>query len=280
MEDIEKVAIETLKDQFVAVEYELALKWSHVLENECKGTCWVYVQLQTGINRDPSNSDYGKSWLSMAALADRCGATRQWISERIKVLEKYHFIKIRKSAQMENNVYTVMPIPSYSDYTHKNTSRLTDSTSCDSVIQNVFNDAGKSQIFDNEPLEDILLGKAKAGLSELENKDIGLLKQNDFVNYFIWTYTLHFKLYYPGKINAEDRIIMSKFIKEYGAEMYLKMVDYAIMYWSTFSKGYPVFRSMFGCKARIIPEITLGKLSKRSSQHNTERDNANGMVDL
>ena len=111
----EKIYVESKKEQFVPAEFSLLLNWGPILEKEKPGTGWLYLLLQTYINRVPGNANYGKAFPSIPKICEKLSCSSPTVYARIKILEKYGFVKRMKIRNGSNNKYLILPVPDKPD---------------------------------------------------------------------------------------------------------------------------------------------------------------------
>lgn len=110
-EKLHKVHIKVTKEQFVPAEFSLLQTWAPILEREASKSTLVYLQLQTGINRDEDNENYGYSWISREEIMKRCKISKDHFSKCMKVLTKHGLVVAKRRGQGKTNLYTIPDLP-------------------------------------------------------------------------------------------------------------------------------------------------------------------------
>lgn len=257
MSSEESIIVRSKKMQFVAAEYELLKEWCPVLEEYCKGTTLVYLQLQTGINREESNPRFGKSWLSVATVAGRCNLTAPTVHKILSFLEEVGFLTKESGAVAgESNTYEILPLPSFSE-SRKSFKKVEDLVQEARAVKTPKLDNG--EVFGSS-LSDKFLDRAKEDLELLEEK----AKEkdwncNDIIKFFKATYCINYEgVRYKDVTTSIDRAQMKRMIDEYSWETVRDSIAYAIKNWTSLGKGYPTIRGVYALRERIVPEAQNG----------------------
>ena len=257
MSSEESIIVRSKKTQFVAAEYELLKEWCPVLEEHCKGTTLVYLQLQTGINRDETNPRFGKSWLSVATVAERCNLSAPTVHKILSFLEEVGFLTKESGAITgESNQYEILPLPSFAE-TRKAFKKVEDLVQEARAVKTPKMDNG--EVF-GASISDKFLDRAKEDLELLETKAKDRdWNCNDVIKFFKATYCIHNDgVRYKDVTTSIDRAQMKRMIEEYSWETTRDAVAYAIKNWTSIGKGYPTLRGIYAFRERIVPESQNG----------------------
>lgn len=257
-DDNTEVVIKTLKGMFVPVEFELLDEWSELLENECKGTCWWYVNLQRFINRSDKNKLQGKAFPSMAELNKRCNVSIATGHKIKDILVKHNFIQYeQRNNGSRSNVYTILPIPKF----------VEDSGTKQDIIpvqtDVFFKPVGGVELDLRMDQKD----KAKELINELlKKKPIESFNSNDMIRFYKLHYKSVFGIPDVTATTGRERGSMKRFIDEEGARKVYDMIVYALDNWSTIpylvKVGYPSVNILYGYKNSLLPESQVGKIKR------------------
>lgn len=250
----ELLVVKSKKVQFVQAEFELLKDWAKILEGFCKGTTLVYLQLQTGINRDETNPRFGKSWLSVANIAERCNLSPPTVHKILGFLEENEFLSRSSGAEVgKNNVYEIFPLPSYSEkkkHFLKEIEKAEESRKVSRPVMEEIFGGGKD-------LKDSFIRRASDDMEILAEKKEWHC--NDMIKYFKAEYCLFFKgVRSKDTSTAVERSMLKRMIDEYSWETTRDAIKFGIEHWSQFGKDYPTIKGIFTYRESIVPEALNG----------------------
>ncbi len=242
-------------------------EWSETLETECKGSVLLYLQLQTGINRDPSNQNNGKSWLSRERLCKRCAISAPTFSKAIKVLENYKFISVDRRGVMRNNIYTILDLPDLPSLLSTTKSIVTDSTPIEEVqtvklIEGAFSGSAGTAV------KDAIFNRSANKVTDLLVKD--KWTASDVAKYFAERYLQKYTVQYKVNFTGIDLGKLKNLLNEYDKNAIIDAIDYAVNSWESMGYtggGYPTIAGFYAKRSLIFPEAALGKRGKKRVQH-------------
>lgn len=245
------MVVRSEKPQFVMAEFELLKYWSPVLEGKQKGSTLVYLQLQVGVNRQESNINIGKSWLTIKDVAERCSMSYPTVLKCIDILEEYQFVTRESRAEEgRSNLYTILDLPR----AHIKVPKIEPETQEEDIKEEI--------IFSNGT--DIIASKyneqAQYDIEIIEAKEEG--NCNDLLKYFRAVYYTVYGIKTKSVDTMRDRKNFKNMIDEYGWDRSRIAIKYAITNWNDMGvtlDGYPSVTAVYGYRETIVPESINGK---------------------
>lgn len=248
------------KEQFIQAEYSLLREWSPYLEKRLKGLTLLYLQIQTGVNREKGNNDYMKSFLSISTLMERCNLSRPTVVKMISILEELGFIiKESGKGKGKNNRYIIQNLPEYNPF----------------LMDKILGNEKKNQnvkvdheifswgISDRQKFK---IEKAKRAISKLE----GMKRKwncNDIIKFYKESFCIAFNGLRTTEIfTNRHKANMKMMLGEYGQERVKKAIKFCLDNWIKipYINDEVTLLKIFGYRESLVPESEAGKLTKIS----------------
>jgi hypothetical protein len=254
------------KEGIIPVEFSLVREWSETLESKLNGCCWVYVQLQSGVNREEGNDKQGRSWISVAVIAKRCGLSTRQIFKILNILEEYKFIRRTSGKQKGvSNEYEILSLPGVPVRSRKKKEIE------DIEIKDV-SPAKPESVFETgtDKLKEMYLEKARIILEELAAKDEW--NASDVIKFYKQYYVICYGFKSSEYVTAKEGNLIRLLIEGYGLQETIDVIKHALENWSKieYLNGYPSIAAIYGFKDSLFAEYKGGKL-KTKGQYQSKK---------